>query len=184
MSISQFKNRLSLQCVLVFLLLSIAILHIASGYDSYGLTSPCDIDFRSHPAATGEARLSTSGFDIFAFNYTKSGGLRSAHDTICYSSNDGLIIHMSNKSIIKKQLSYSEANDLKQKISNNVFNLNTYRPNPGSADYYNYTITVLLNGSKYRGSWTDASTGVPTGLLEIKKEIEIASNPSQESNHS
>jgi hypothetical protein len=91
---------------------------------------------------------------------------------------------MSNKSIIKKQLSYSEANDLRQKISNNVFNLNTYRPNPGSADYYNYTITVLLNGSKYRGSWTDASTGVPTGLLEIKKEIEIVSNPSQKSNNS
>jgi hypothetical protein len=102
----------------------------------------------------------------------------------CYSSNDGLIIHMSNKSIIKKQLSYSEANDLKQKISNNVFNLNTYRPNPGSADAYNYTTTVLPNGSRYRGSRTDASIGVPTGLLEIKKEIDRASNPSQEPNHS
>ena len=181
MSVAQFNNHSLLRCVLVFLVLSIAILQIAPGYDSYGLTPPCDKG-PSPPAASGKAKSSASVFDSFAFNYSKSGGFRSAHDKICYSSNDGIIIHMNNKSIIKKQLSNTEANDLKQKISNNVFDLNTYMPNLGSADYYNYNITVLLNGSKYRGSWTDASTGVPIGVLEIKNEIEKAFSSSNELN--
>jgi hypothetical protein len=80
--------------------------------------------------------------------------------------------------VTRKQLSNSEVNNLQQIIGKSVPNFNTYKPAPGSADYHNYTLTVLLNGSKYRGSWTDASTDVPTELVQVRKEIEsAAANP-------
>src|SRR5215831_11783299 len=142
MSIFQFNNRSLFQCVLVLLLLpSIGILHIASHHDSYGSAYPCNKD-HSPALVTSKSKTSTSGIDSFAFNYSKSGGLRPTYERICYSSDDGLIIKKNNNPVIKKQLSGSEINDLKQKFSNNVFYLNIYKPHPGSADYYNYTLTV------------------------------------------
>ena len=175
MSISESHNCSSLLCVLVMLLLSIAVFNIASHHDSHALTTSCNKDL--NPAITRNPNNSTPGIANFAFNYTKSGGLRSTHDAACYSSNDGLIVKTNGKSVTKKQLPNSEAIDLQQIISKNVLDLNTYRPTPGSADYYNYTITVLLSSSKYRGSWTDASPSVPTGLIEVRNKIEKASNP-------
>lgn len=175
MYISKSNYYSSLQCVLVMLLLSIAVFSIASHHDSYASTTSCNRDL--NPAITRNSNNSTPGIVNFAFNYTKSGGLRSTNDATCYSSSDGLIVKTNGKSVTKKQLSNSEAIDLKQIVSKNVHDFNTYRPTPGSADYYTYTITVLLNGSKYRGSWTDSSPGVPTGLIEVRNEIERASNP-------
>jgi len=175
MSISKSNNFSSLQCVLVMLLLSIAVFNIASHHDSHALTTSCSKDL--NPAITNNPNNSTPGVANFALNYTKSGGLLSTHDTTCYSSDNGLMVKTSGKSVTKKQLSNLKAFDLQQIINKNVLDFNTYRPTPGSADYYNYTITILLNGSKYRGSWTDASPGVPTGLLEVRNEIERDSNP-------
>ncbi|HEY7573394.1 MAG TPA: hypothetical protein VH796_18700 [Nitrososphaeraceae archaeon] len=156
---------------------STAVFNIAPRHDSYASTTMSCNEGIS-PVIANNSSTSNSGFDSFAFNYSKSGGLRSTHDAICYSSNDGLVVKINNKSVTTKQLSNSAANDLQQTIMKNIHVFNTYRPTPGSADYFNYTITILLNGSKYRGSWTDASSGVPTGLLEVRKEIErAASNP-------
>jgi hypothetical protein len=123
--------------------------------------------------------LSACTVNCFAFNYSKSGGLRSAHDAILYKSDTNeLIFHTSESNLAKRQLSDSEINNLKQIISDNVFELNAYKSSRNAADFYNYTLTVLLNGDKYRASWTDASAGVPVGLLEVKREIEkVATSP-------
>ena len=67
--------------------------------------------------------------NCFAFNYSKSGGLRSAHDTIFYKSDTKeLIFHASEGNSVKKQLSDSEIKSLKQIISDNIFDLNAYKP--------------------------------------------------------
>jgi hypothetical protein len=117
--------------------------------------------------------LSACTVNCFAFNYTKSGGLRSAHDAIFYKSDTNeLIFHTSQSNIVKRQLSDSEKNNLKQIISHNVLQLNAYKPTRNAADFYNYTLNVLLNGDRFKASWTDASAGVPAGLLEVKREIE------------
>jgi hypothetical protein len=162
---------------MLVILFFIAVFNIAPRHYSYAsTTASCNKD--NSPVIANNSNTSNSGFDSIAFNYSKSGGLRSTHNAICYSSNDGLVVKINNKSVTTKQLSNSDANDLQQTIMKNIHVFNTYRPTPGSADYFNYTITILLNGSKYRGSWTDASTGVPTGLSEVRKEIErVASNP-------
>ena len=175
MSISKSNNIFSLQCVLVMLLLSIAVFNIASHHDSHASTATCNKNL--NPAITRNSNTSTPGVANFAFNYTKSGGLLSTHDVTCYRSDDGLIVKTNGKSVTEKQLSNSEGINLHKIISKNILDFNTYRPTPGSADYYNYTITVLLNGSKFRGSWTDASPGVPTSLIEVRNAIERASNP-------
>jgi hypothetical protein len=172
MSLSRSNKKSSLRYVLVMLSLSIAVFSIAPYHNSHAFPITCNKDLS--PTTSRNSNISTPGVTSFAFNYSKSGGLGSTHDTICYSSNDGLLVKTHNKSSTKVQLSKLDAINLQQIISKSVPNLNTYRPTPGSADYHNYTLTVLLNGSRYRGSWTDASTGVPTELVQVRKEIESA----------
>jgi hypothetical protein len=176
MSLPKSNNNSSLQYVLLMLSLSIAVFSMASYHNSYASPSSCNKDLS--PTTSRNSNISTPGVTSFAFNYSKSGGLGSTHNTICYSSNDGVLVKTHNKSSIKVHLSKLEAINLQQIISKSVPNFNTYRPTPGSADYHNYTLTVLLNSSRYRGSWTDASTGVPTELVQVRKEIEsVAANP-------
>jgi hypothetical protein len=117
--------------------------------------------------------------NCFAFNYSRSGGLRSAHEAISYNTDTKeLIFNISKNHSIKRQLSDSEIENLKDIISNNIHEFNIYEPSGKAADYYNYTLTILLNGGTHRASWTDASSGVPVGLLNLKKEIEkIATLP-------
>lgn len=115
--------------------------------------------------------------NYFTFNYSKSGGLRSVHEAISYNSNKNELIIHTDKASVKKPLSGSEAKDLKQTINDNIFKLRTYPPAAGAADYYNYTIAVISNGTKFVGSWTDASKDVPTELLEMKNKIESISTP-------
>ncbi len=100
-------------------LLSIAVLNIASHHDTHASSF--------NPAITRNSNTSTPGVANFAFNYTKSGGLRSTHDATCYTSSDGIIVKTNGKSVTKKQLSNSEAIDLQQIISKNILDFNNSR---------------------------------------------------------
>jgi hypothetical protein len=47
-----------------------------------------------------------------------------------------------------------------------------YPPTAGSADYFTYTLLVILNGRIHAVTWTDTSPNAPEELFEIAQLIE------------
>jgi hypothetical protein len=47
-----------------------------------------------------------------------------------------------------------------------------YPPTPGSADYFTYTLFVILDGRIHAVTWTDTSPSAPQELFKIAQLIE------------
>jgi hypothetical protein len=47
-----------------------------------------------------------------------------------------------------------------------------YPPTPGSADYFTYTLFVILDGRIHAVTWTDTSPNAPEELFKIAQLIE------------
>ena len=52
-----------------------------------------------------------------------------------------------------------------------------YPPSEGAADYFTYSLGIILGNRTHTVSWTDVSEGVPEGLFRIVDEIkDLAAN--------
>ena len=48
----------------------------------------------------------------------------------------------------------------------------SYPPTPGTADYFTYTLFVILDGRIHAVTWTDTSPNAPEELFKIAQVIE------------
>src|SRR5205809_8021032 len=93
-------NKLSLFIIILVVVSFFLLTFLASPHKNFILGSQ---------KITRVDSISACTVNCFAFNYSKSGGLGSAHDAILYKSDTNeLLIHTDQSVIVKRQLSGSE----------------------------------------------------------------------------
>jgi hypothetical protein len=108
------------------------------------------------------------------FIYKKSGGIFFTNNTITFDSNTRELQISSNKVLEKRILPFSTIANLKKVIiDHNFFDTkNYYNSSKNERDSFSYRLTILLGNNSHTVSWSDFSSGVPTGLFAITDEIE------------
>jgi hypothetical protein len=110
-----------------------------------------------------------------AFIYKKSGGIFFTNNTITFDSNTRELQIISNNKVLEKRLlPFSIIDKLKKVIvDHNFFDAkNYYNSSKNERDSFSYRLTIVLGNNSHTVSWSDFSSGVPTGLLAITDEIE------------
>jgi hypothetical protein len=108
------------------------------------------------------------------FIYKKSGGIFFTNNTITFDSNTRELQIINNKMLEKRILPFSTIANLKKVIiDHNFFDAkNSYNSSKNGRDSFFYRLTILLGNNSHTVSWSDFSSGVPTGLFAITDEIE------------
>jgi hypothetical protein len=108
------------------------------------------------------------------FIYKKSGGIFFTNNTITFDSNTRELQIINNKMLEKRILPFSTLANLKKVIiDHNFFDTkNNYNSSINGRDSFFYRLTILLGNNSHTVSWSDFSSGVPTGLFAITDEIE------------
>jgi hypothetical protein len=122
----------------------------------------------------------------FKFEYTKSGGIAGINETLSfeskapYDSSTNVIKFVKDGTVVEKTLSAESVENVKQAISTSgFFEMNsTYPPKESdAADFFSYSLTVMLDGQNHSVSWVDefaSSVPLPAGLESIVGVIEEA----------
>jgi hypothetical protein len=114
---------------------------------------------------------------ILVFAYERGGGFTGPAFSFERTSYDSLTKQLVSISALGspeiRLLSESEQNGLSEAIENNGFFEadSEYPPEPGAADFFTYSLSVIMDGKTHRVSWTDASVGVPPGIFTIVEAI-------------
>jgi hypothetical protein len=97
-----------------------------------------------------------------------------AQSSLSAVDSDGGVSHKAAQSQSNKQISDSDARNLKQMINNNrFFEISGFYPPRaiGVQDYLIHVLSVTLNSRTHSVLWTDQSNNLPTELLSIANTI-------------
>jgi hypothetical protein len=155
-------------------------------YDSDGLSNVEEATMIEDPCSRQSSFDSTAGLSErdtdkpsnttsspFVLVMQRSGGITGGsdlpYDLLLVDSISSKINLVKNGNITERQLSEDLNDNLKRIVNNSkLFESKHFYPPPeGSADYRDYSITVLLNGKSQSVSWTDLSKEVPTGVANL-----------------
>jgi len=120
------------------------------------------------PSTTSSSNIRS----VFLFIYLKEGGIAGVSErSSYYSFIDGL---GETEQVQIVRITPETENNLKNMIrSSNLQRIQSnYPPTPGSADYFAYTLFVILDGRIHAVTWTDTSPNAPEELFKIAQLIE------------
>jgi hypothetical protein len=110
----------------------------------------------------------------FILEYKREGGIAGISDSVTIISIANEIIIQSfdgesvgtidNETITKLWQTISESKFLEGKS-------NFYPPIEGSADYFTYTLTIMVEDKEVQVSWTDTSESIPAGAQSIAQKV-------------
>jgi hypothetical protein len=126
------------------------------------------------PSSSSSPHIKT----VFLFVYLKEGGIAGISERSSYDSFTKQLVFLDGLSDTEQaqivRITPETESNLKNMIrSSNLQRIQSnYPPTPGSADYFTYTLFVILDGRIHTVAWTDTSPNAPDGLFEIAKLIE------------
>jgi hypothetical protein len=127
------------------------------------------------------AIVAFQGSHDLKFEYVKSGGIAGINDRLVFDSQTGVISFNRQGPISgeERQLSDAQVQELRHVIAESGFFAmdSVYPPRQGPADYFSYSLTIMMDGRTHSVSWVDdfaTSIPVPEGLEDIVSGIEEA----------
>jgi hypothetical protein len=136
-----------------------------------------DISMQSPPIYRPGYFPSDNISSVLVFAYERGGGFAGpavSFERISYDSLTKQLVSLSALGSPEfRLLSGSEQDSLTEAIKNNGFFEadSEYPPESGAADFFTYSLSVIMDGKTHRVSWTDASQGVPPGIPAIVEAI-------------
>jgi hypothetical protein len=115
---------------------------------------------------------------VFLFIYLKEGGIAGISERSSYDSFTKQLVFIDGMGETEQaqivRITPETENNLKNMIrsSNLQRTQSDYPPIPGSADYFTYTLFVILDGRIHAVTWTDTSPNAPEELFKIAQLIE------------
>jgi hypothetical protein len=115
---------------------------------------------------------------VFLFVYLKEGGIAGISERTSYDSFTKQLIFVEGLGDVEQAqivgITQGTEDGLKNLIRNNNLQRtqSNYPPTPGSADYFTYSLFVVLDGKAHAVTWTNTSPNAPEGLFEIAQSIE------------
>ncbi len=112
----------------------------------------------------------------FRLEYTKTGGIAGLHENLVIEA-DGSANFTSRQLSFRSTVPLVEFSELGDTISRNVDRIspNVIQPRPGSADYFGYSLLVIVGGKSTQIEWVDdwaAATKVPDELKTVQRSVE------------
>jgi len=108
--------------------------------------------------------------------YTKKGGIVGLKQKIFYDSftKELIFIDERNKSFRVSGVTNKEERELEKEIgADKIMDSDeNYPPKEGSADFFSYSISIILSNKSHSVKWTDASGTFPDGLSKFAIFIE------------
>jgi hypothetical protein len=126
------------------------------------------------PSSTSSPHIKS----VFLFVYLKEGGIAGISERSSYDSFTKQLVFLDGLSETEQaqivRITPETESNLKNMIrSSNLQRIQSnYPPTPGSADYFTYTLFVILDGRIHAVAWTDTSPNAPEELFEIAQLIE------------
>ena len=117
---------------------------------------------------------------VLVFAYERGGGFAGpavSFERISYDSLTKQLVSLSALGSPEiRLLSESEQDGLTEAIKNNGFfeAESEYPPEFVAADFFTYSLSVIMDGKTHKVSWTDVSEGVPAGIPTIVEAIRNA----------
>lgn len=115
---------------------------------------------------------------VFLFVYLKEGGIAGISERSSYDSFTKQLVFLDGMGETEQaqivRITPETENNLKNMIRSSELQRiqSNYPPTPGSADYFTYTLFVILDGRIHTVTWTDTSPNAPEELFEIAQLIE------------
>ena len=115
---------------------------------------------------------------VFLFVYLKEGGIAGISERSSYDSFTKQLVILDGMGETEQakivRITPETENNLKNMFRSSELQRiqSNYPPTPGSADYFIYTLFVILDGRIHAVTWTDASPNAPEELFEIAQLIE------------
>lgn len=132
------------------------------------------------------AIVAFQGSHDLKFEYVKSGGIAGINERLAFDSmaqfdskTNVIAFYQGTSGATEKQLSSAKVLELRHVIAESGFFAmdSVYPPRQGPADYFSYSLTIMMDGRTHSVSWVDdfaTSVPVPEGLEDIVSEIEEA----------
>lgn len=147
----------------------------------YGNYTDYELDYaKANPSennGSGSFPSDNISSSVLVFAYERGGGYAGPALSFERTSYDSVTKQLVSISALKspeiRLLSEREQGSLMEAIENNGFfeAESEYPPEPGAADFFTYSLSVIMNGKTYRVTWTDASSNVPPGISTIVEAI-------------
>ena len=115
---------------------------------------------------------------IFLFEYLKEGGIAGVSERTSFDSFTKQLIFLGGQGETEQAQIVRITPETEEKLMEMIRNSNlqriqsNYPPAPGSADYFTYTLFIVLDGRTHVVTWTDASPNAPEELFEITQLID------------